>query len=173
MTDVMITDGMKQQVITRLSTINSAISILNLTNGKPAKVTVEEVLDLAARIERWAWRGLLSERQADTQTPEKPAPGATPAKPALSKAEGAGPEPATGKKDERPRPDPQPPRSNGDGQRGGEASTKQINAIFAIGKSKGYGSDDLKALVKGKFGKSVTALTSREASKFIDDLKAL
>ena len=58
MSDLMMTDGMKQQVITRLATINSAISILNLTNGKPAKVTVDEVLDLAARIERWAWRDL-------------------------------------------------------------------------------------------------------------------
>jgi hypothetical protein len=32
MTDVMITDGVKQQVITRLATINSAIAILTLTN---------------------------------------------------------------------------------------------------------------------------------------------
>jgi hypothetical protein len=144
----MITDGVKQTVITRLSTINAAISLLNLTNGKPAKVTVDDVFTLAERLERWAWRDLLSEN-TDARAPEKPAP-----------------EPATGKKDDRPRP-------NGDGQHAGEASTKQINAIFAIGKAKGYSSDDLKAWVKGKFGKSVNALSTREASKLIDDLKAL
>jgi hypothetical protein len=168
MTDVMITDGIKQQVITRLATINSATSILSLLNGKPAKVTVDEVLDLAERIERWAWRDLLSE-QPDARAPEKPAPSkaerSTDPAPATPPAK-AGPEPATGKKDDRPQP-------NGDGQHAGEASTKQINAIFAIGKSKGYSSDDLKAWVKGKFSKSVSALSTREASKLIDDLKAL
>jgi hypothetical protein len=71
MSDIMITDGMKQQVITRLATINSAISILSLINGRPAKVTVDEVLALAERIERWAWRNLLSD-QSQAQTTEKP-----------------------------------------------------------------------------------------------------
>jgi hypothetical protein len=75
MADVMITDGMKQQVITRLATINSATSILSLINGRPAKVTVDEVLALAERIERWAWRGLLSEQSpsqpSDTSAPPR------------------------------------------------------------------------------------------------------
>ena len=159
MTDVMITDGMKQQVITRLATINSAISILNLTKGKPANVGVEGVLDLAERIECWAWRDLLGER-ADTRAPEKPADPAPPTPPAKTEPQ---PPPA---KDDRPRP-------NGDGQRAGEASAKQINAIFGIGHSKGYDSDDLKAWVKKKCGKSVDALTGREASALIDDLRAL
>jgi hypothetical protein len=162
MTDVMITDGIKQQVITRLATINSAISILNLTKGKPANVGVEEVLTLAERIESWAWRDLLGER-ADTRAPEKPVP---------SKAEGGEPEPAA-EKDNRSQPNLAPPKANGDGQRGGEASTKQINAIFGIGKSKGHSSEEIEAWIKKRFGKSVDVLTSREASKVIGDLQAL
>ena len=104
--DIMITDGIKQQVITRLATINSAISILNLTKGKPANVGVEEVLTLAERIEHWAWRDLLGER-ADTRAPEKPVPSKTegPTNPALptplAKAE---PQPPA--KDDRPRATP-------------------------------------------------------------------
>lgn len=161
MVNLMITEAMKQTVITRLATINSAISILNLTNGKPAKVTVNEVLDLAERIEHWAWRDLLGEQRTDARAPEKLADLALSVPPA--KAE---PEPAAGKKDERPRP-------NGQGQRPGEASEKQINAIFAIGKSKGYSAEDLKALVKEKLSKSLSQLTGREASRLIDDLRAL
>jgi hypothetical protein len=168
MTDVMMTDGIKQHVITRLATINSAISIFNLTNGKSAKISVDEILDLAERIERWAWRDLLGE-EVDTLTPEKPV---------LSKAEGPA-DPALPASDTpkppKPHPAPQPrePHPHGDGQHAGEASTKQINAIFAIGRSKGYSSDDLKAWVTGKFGKSVSALSTREASTLIDDLRAL
>ena len=143
--------------------INSAISLLTLTNGKPATVTVDEVFDLAERMERWAWRDLL-DKNGGTRAEETSAAPATPTPPAQ-----APPEP--------PRPTPAPPqrepRSNGDGQTAGEASAKQINAIFAIGQSKGYNSDALKALVKEKLGKSVPALTSREASILIDDLRAL
>ena len=167
MTDVMITDGIKQQVITRLATINSAIAILSLTNGKPAQVTVDEVFDIAVRIERWAWRDLLGE-QPDARAPDRPAAPAPPAKTAPAPPAGtpAGPQ-------EKAAPQGDPPRPNGHAQRGSEASEKQIAAIFAIGKSKGYTSDDLKALVKEKLGKSMPALTSREASKLIDDLHAL
>ena len=163
MADPTITDAVKQAVITRLATINSATSILSLLNGRPAKVTVDEVLNLAERIEHWAWRDLLDDR-TDARAPEKPAdpvPSPPPAKPA--------PEP--------PRPTPAPqrgePQPNGHGQRPGEASEKQINAIFGIGKSKGYSSQDLKTLVKEKFGKSVDRLTTREASALIDGLHAL
>lgn len=159
MTDIMITDGMKQQVITRLATINSATSILSLINGRPAKVTVNEVLTLAERIERWAWRDLLG-NQPSAPTPEKPTP------PTAEK--GSSPSLVTSNGD---RPRPTPPKPNGQ-QWGGGASEKQINAIFAIGRSKGYEADDLKALVGEKIGKSVMQLTSREASKLIDDLKA-
>jgi hypothetical protein len=60
MTPSTITDGIKQAVITRLATINSAIALLDLTNGKPATVAVEDVLATAERIELWAWRGLAS-----------------------------------------------------------------------------------------------------------------
>jgi hypothetical protein len=56
-----ITDGIKQAVITRLATINSAIAILDLISGKPAQIAVEDVLATAERIEHWAWRGLASD----------------------------------------------------------------------------------------------------------------
>jgi hypothetical protein len=158
----MITDGMKQQVITRLATINSATSILSLINGRPAKITVDEVLTLAERIERWAWRDLLSDRPP-TQAPEKPTPPTADKEPSQPLA------PSNG---DRPHPTPPPPKSNGPSQWGGAATEKQINAIFAIGRSKGYDTDVLKAVVTEKLGKSVMQLNSREASKLIDDLKA-
>ena len=163
MTDIMITDAIKQTVITRLATINSAISILTLTNGKPATVTVDEVFDLAERIERWAWRDLL-DKNGGPRAEETSAAPAPPTPPAQAPPEPPRPTPASPQRE---------PRSNGDGQTAGEASAKQINAIFAIGQSKGYNSDALKALVKEKLGKSVPALTSREASTLIDDLRAL
>ena len=155
MADPTITDAVKQTVITRLATINSATSILSLINGRPAKVTTDEVLDLAARIERWAWRDLLGDR-TDAQAQERLAP---------SKAEGpADPAPPTSLAKTEPQPLPAKddrPRPNGDGQHAGEATQKQINAIFAIGRSKGYDADDLKAEIKAKLGKSVDALTGR------------
>jgi len=163
MTDVMITDGMKQQVITRLATINSATSILSLINGRPAKVTIDEVLMLAERIERWAWRDLLGERPP-TQAPEKPTP---------HKGEGMTAPPAVTGNGDRPQPKSPSQKSNGGAQWGGAATEKQINAIFAIGRSKGYEPDALKDEISEKLGKSVMQLTSREASKLIDDLKAL
>jgi hypothetical protein len=156
MSDFTITDGMEQAVITRLATINSATSILSLINGRPAKVTVDKVLALAARIESWAWRDLLRENPAPSR----------------------GEEPAENHQPERPSNLTPPkrttedfPKPNGHGQRPGDATEKQINAIFAIGRSKGQSNDDMKEWIKEKFGKSVNALTSREASRFIDDLK--
>jgi hypothetical protein len=163
MSDVMITEGMKQRVITRLATINSATSILNLINGRPAKVTIDEVLTLAERIERWAWRDLFNDPPL-TQPSENPAP---------PKAERESSPSSVTSNGDRPHPTPPPIKPDGHTHWGGGASEKQINAIFAIGRSKGYETDDLKALVGEKIGKSVMQLTSREASKLIDDLKAL
>jgi hypothetical protein len=134
----MMTDGMKQQVITRLATINSATSILSLINGRPAKMTVDEVLTLADRIERWAWRDLLDDRTL-AQTPENPTPPTAEKGPTSSLVTSNG---------DRPR--PTPPKPNGPSQWGGAASEKQINAIFAIGRSKGYEAKDLKGLTQGK-----------------------
>lgn len=164
MADIMMTDGMKQQVITRLATINSATSILSLINGRPAKVTADDVLTLAEWIEQWVWRDLLGEKQPDARGPEKPAPQAEPTT--------AKPEPAANNGDHR-RATPPTQRPNGQQQWGGSASEKQINAIFAIGRSKGYDANAVKAEIKEKIGKDVLQLTSREASKLIDDLKAL
>lgn len=159
MADVMITDGMKQQVITRLATINSATSILSLINGRPAKVTVDEVLALAERIERWAWRDLLGDHPNE-QTAEKPTPpkaGKEPSQPLVT---------SNGNH-------PPPTKPNGHAQSNGGASEKQINAIFAIGRSKGYDANAVKAEIRERIGKDVLQLTSREASNLIDDLKAL
>lgn len=163
MADVMITDGMKQQVITRLATINSAISILSLINGRPAKVTVDEVLALAERIERWAWRDLLGD-QSPAQTAEKPTPSTVEKEPNP---------PAVTSNGDRPHPAPPPTKPNGPAQSGSGASEKQINAIFAIGRSKGYDANAVKTEIKERLGKDVLQLTSREASNLIDDLKAL
>ncbi len=163
MSDLMITDGVKQTVITRLSTINAAISLLNLTHGKPAKGTVDDILSLAEQLEQWAWRDLL-DGNTDTPAPGKPADPVPLAPPAQTSAEPPRPNPA---------PPQREPRLNGDGQRTAEASVKQINALFAIGRSKGYDSNGVKAWVKKRCGKNVNGLTSREASTLIDDLKAL
>ena len=171
MSDFTITDGMKQAVITRLATINSATSILSLINGRPAKVTEEEVIALAGRIERWVWRDLLGE-SSETQLQEQSAPQTEQTKPSLLvQPTTAKPEPAASNGD-RQRPTPAPQKPNGQQQWGGAATKKQINAIFAIGRSKGYDTEVLKAEITEKLGKSVMQLTSREASKVIDDLKA-
>lgn len=158
MSDFTITDAMKQAVITRLATINSATSLLSLINGRPAKVTVDEVLTLAERIEQWAWRDLLAENPilnrgegpAENHQPESPASMMRPAKPSSES-----------------------PRSNGHEQRQGEATEKQINALFAIGKSKGFDRNGVIGWVKERSRKSITALTSREASNLIGDLNAM
>ncbi len=163
MSDFTITDAMKQAVITRLATINSATSLLSLINGRPAKVTVDEVLALAARIESWAWRGLLNEQPA--QSRNEGATPQTPEKPVLSRVEELTPM--------HTKPAPEPPRANGHEQRQGDATEKQINALFAIGKSKGFDSNGVTGWVKERSRKSITALTSREASKLIGDLQAL
>jgi hypothetical protein len=165
----MITESMKQQVITRLATINSATSILSLINGRPAKVTVEEVLALAETIERWAWRNLLTEGAA-IPAPAVPAFREEPPALDLNPGKGADPTPPSSQFD---RPQPAQAKPNGQQRWGGSASEKQINAIFAIGRDKGYEANNLKALISERLGKSVMQLTSREASKLIDDLKAL
>ncbi len=171
MSDVMITDGMKQRVITRLATINSATSILSLINGRPAKVSVDEVLALAECIERWAWRDLLQEN-TEPQRSEPPSPQAEPAKPRTDETAKLAPETTTAKSELR-KPVISGEKPNGHSQWGGAASEKQINAIFAIGRSKGYDTEVLKGEITEKLGKTVMQLTSREASKLIDDLKAL
>lgn len=158
MSDFTITDAMKQAVITRLATINSATSLLSLINGRPAKVSVDEVLALAERIECWAWRDLLdespaldrSEAPAESHQSERPATLTQPEKPAATL-----------------------PQPNGHGQRQGEATEKQINALFAIGKSKGFDRNGVIGWVKERSRKSMTALTSREASTLIGDLNAM
>jgi hypothetical protein len=152
MTPITITDGIKQAVITRLATINSAIALLNLTTGKPATVSVEDVLATAECIENWAWRGLADEQG------ESPAPD-TPCDPLPSVPLAAGPHP--------------PAQTNGAPPRTGGASRKQIAAIFAIGKKKGHAAEEVKAWVKRRLNKSIDDLTVREASYLIGDLEAM
>jgi len=152
MTPITITDGIKQAVITRLATINSAIALLDLTTSKPAAVTVEDVLATAERIEHWAWRGLTSD-QGETPAPD------TPRDPLSSVPLDAGPYP--------------PAQTNGTPPRVSGASRKQIAAIFAIGKKKGHAAEEVKAWVKRRLNKHVDDLTSREASTLIGDLETL
>jgi hypothetical protein len=150
MTPLTITDGIKQAVITRSATINSAIALLDLTKGKPATVTVEDVLATAERIEHWAWRGLAND-QVETSAPDSPlVPSVPPA---------AGPHP--------------PAQTNGTPPRTDGASRKQFAAIFAIGKKKGHAPAEVKAWVTRRLNKHVDDLTSREASHLIGDLEAL
>ena len=152
MTPITITDSITQAVLTRLATITSAIALLDLTRGKPAAVTVEDVLATAERIEHWAWRGLADEQG------ESPALD-TPRDPLSSVPLDTGPQP--------------PAQTNGAPPRIGGASKKQIAAIFAIGKKKGHAAEEVKAWGKRRLTKSVDHLTSREASHLIGDLEAL
>src|SRR5262249_34131863 len=126
--------------------------LLDLTTGKPAAVTVEDVLATAERIEFWAWRGLASD-QVETPAPD------TPLDPLPSVPPAAGPHPPT--------------QTNGTPPRTGGASRKQIAAIFAIGKKKGHAPAEVKAWVTRRLNKSIADLTSREASQLIGDLEAL
>lgn len=59
MRELIITNDATQMVITRLACVNSAVFVLGLLHGRPAKSSVEEVLQLAEQLEAWAWRGLL------------------------------------------------------------------------------------------------------------------
>jgi|GEM_PF-3860239 len=166
MSDITITETAKQIVITRLAAIDSATSILSLINGRPAKVIADEVITLAARIETWAWRALLAENPAVSQD-EAPAESRQPERPVLSKVEG----PVTMTPPDKPV--ASLPKPNGHGQRQGDATENQINAILAIGKAKGYTSQEIEAWVHERRHKGTTALNKREASMLIEDLNAM
>jgi len=51
-------DHPRQIIVTRLASINAALTFLALTNDKPAAVTVDEMLSLAEHLAQWAWRDL-------------------------------------------------------------------------------------------------------------------
>jgi hypothetical protein len=112
MTPFTLGDSITQTLITRLATINSAIAILDLTNDKPASVTIDDVLALAERV----------------------APAA--------------------------RPQGHSPQPNGKNPRTGDASDKQIAALFGIGQKKGYSANDITVWVKRKGGKTVAETRS-------------
>jgi len=139
MSELIITNDTKQVVITRLACINSAVSVLSLLHGRPAKTSVEEVLGLAERLEQWAWRGLLPQ-EAERPAPEESPPQAAP-KPGQPPANGRGP--------------------------GQAATEKQVQALYAIGKRKGLDRPAVQAWVQQQVGKAVEALTSRDASALI------
>src|SRR2546422_1907844 len=111
MTPITMTEGTKQAVITRLATINSAIAILDLVSGKPVQVAVEDVLTMAERIEHWAWRGLASD-QVETPASDTPVD-SLPSVPLAAVPHS-------------------PSQTNGKPPKTGDASGKQIAAIFAI-----------------------------------------
>ena len=56
----------KQTLITRLASLNAAVSFLGLISDTPAAVTIEEVLAVAAHFEGWAWRDLAASDTAAT-----------------------------------------------------------------------------------------------------------
>ena len=160
MTENFHTDYTRQTVVTRLASINSALTFLTLTNDKPAAVTVDEMLSLAEHLEQWAWRDLIHEVSVLAPTLPSVSPPDTPALPSPDQPAPATPALAA------------PPHANGNGQPVAKASTKQVSAIFAIGKTKGYSAEQIKQWVKGQFSKSVDDLSSPEASKLITYLKA-
>jgi hypothetical protein len=138
-----------QTVRTRVAALHTALSFLSLITDKPAAVTVDEVLAVAEHLEHWLWR--------DYGTPAHvPAPAA----PSLASPPPARREGALSPGQGRPR-GPE-----------GTASEKQIAAIFAIGKAKGYSPMQIKTWVKGQFNKGVEALSSQEASTLITHLTA-
>jgi len=161
MIDSCILDGTRQTLITRLASINSAIAVLNLTCDKPAAVTVDEVLVLAAHLERWAWRDLTHEELAVPPPTEQPEAADAPTPTPTDHADHTNTPPVSLRS------------LHSNSQQTNMATTKQLNAIFAIGKAKGYGAQSLNEWVTGQFHKSMDELTGPEASKLITALKAL
>ncbi len=142
MSELIITNDARQLVITRLACINSAVSVLSLLHGRPAKTSIEDVLHLAERLEAWAWRGLLP-GAAEAQAPEASPPQAPPDAPKAAQTAGS--------------------------ERGSDqvASAKQRQALYAIGQRRGLDRLAVQARVQQQLGKAVEALTSREASSLI------
>ena len=147
MSELIITNDAKQIVITRLACVNSAVSVLGLLQGRPAKTSVDEVLHLAAQLEAWAWRGLLP--QESEPQPREVSPPQDP--PPESSKPGNG-------------------SSNGRGPGQVPASEKQVNALYAIGKRKGLDHKAVQAWIQGQVGKALQELSSREASGLISQL---
>jgi hypothetical protein len=140
MSELIITNDARQLVITRLACLNSAVSVLSLQHGRPAKSAMAEVLGVAEQLEAWAWRGLLPEA-AQPAAPEAVPPQAPP---------------------------PDAPQANqpsvtGRGP-GRMATEKQRQALYAIGQRRGLDRAAVQARVQQQLGKAVEALTSREAS---------
>jgi len=161
MTACNMSDSLRQTVVTRLACVNSALSFLSLINGPSAAVAAEDVLALAEHLEKWAWRDLLQDSPGEPTTTDEPAPAEAPAPPT--------PEPP---RQTNP-PQVSPPQINRDGQAASKASGKQIGALFAIGRAKGYSPADVKSWVKDQAHKGVDDLSSQEASQLITRLKAL
>jgi hypothetical protein len=142
MSELLITNDTRQLVITRLACINSAVSVFSLLHGRPAKSSIEDVLHLAERLEAWAWRGLLPEA-TEVQAPEASPPQTPPDTPQAV----------------------QPPV--GPRRTSQVASAKQRQALYAIGQRRGLDRAAVQDRVQQQLGKSVEALTSREASGLI------
>ena len=64
----------------------------------------------------------------------------------------------------------QPPKTDGNG---GRLTNKQLAMIFALGKSKGLQSSDVKAKSLSTFNKNVNFLSKEEASTFIQTLQSI
>jgi len=142
MSELIITNDARQLVITRLACINSAVSVFSLLHGRPVKSSIEDVLQLAERLEAWAWRGLLPE-VAQAQAPEVSPPEVPPDTP---------------KRAQTP--------VNGRGS-SSIASEKQRQALYAIGQHRGLDRSAVQDRVHQQLGKAVEALMSCEASGLI------
>jgi hypothetical protein len=142
MSELIVTNDARQLVITRLACINSAVSVFSLLHGRPAKSSIEDVLQLAERLEAWAWRGLLP-GATGAQAPEA-SPSQTP--PDTTQAVQT----------------PVGPRRTSQ-----VASEKQRQALYAIGQRRGLDRSAVQDRVHQQLGKTVETLTSREASSLI------
>ncbi len=179
-------EAMKQTLITRLAALNTAVTFLGLTHGA-TPATVDDWFTLGELVEQWVWRGLtpapcsLSPDALSPLTAPVPvAPSAAPPPPPMSPRNGDSSQPSTapalppGVTAPSSTP-PVPPTATAQspGQRKDAATVNQIKAIFGIGKAKGYSAAELRTWVKGQYQKAVDQLTFREASKLIEQLKAL
>ncbi len=187
----------RQTVITRLATLNSAVTFFTVTHGD-TPATIDDWMTLAELLEQWVWRGLTPE----SVTPLPPSPVSPPATPSLTQppptappvshdstvSRPALPSPADRPNGTGPRPSPTPvrlptapassppappPAGARQGPHPDKATVNQIKAIFGIGKAKGYSTSELKEWVNGQFHKRIDDLAFREASKLIEYLKAL
>jgi hypothetical protein len=91
-------------------------------------------------------------------------------KPEESRGEPSHKEAPTGNEKNQPMPKNEPSSS---GDNGGRLTNKQLAMIFAVGKSKGLQTKDIKDKALATFSKNLNFLTKAEASTYINALQAM